>query len=355
MNMTGNDQNMKPTALVISLNFNPGHVSHLVASYRQMEELGYQSICYVNPRFKDFLSDDINIVTSDNSLPEAVVAIITFPSLNNLKVIRKLRKRKSKVLYIFHEPLAPLSHYRKSGFSWKYLAKLWVIDHINALTVRWSSNILIPSKKAIEYYHNNPLYRNDNVTYLPLLYDDEAATVTAQRKYISYIGTVAADHSFSEFLQYVKAALQNGWHPDCKFLIATKSEFEVPESIKDSERVTIQKGCPLTNEEINHAYASSLLVWNAYIRTTQSGVLAKAYMFGTPALVMKHNLNEFMIEGQTVVSITDNRNTNQIHSAINHILAHTEAFSQNCRDLFMRQFYYKNHNETIKILLGGVS
>ena len=29
-------------ALVISLNFHPGHVSHMVASYRQLEELGYE-------------------------------------------------------------------------------------------------------------------------------------------------------------------------------------------------------------------------------------------------------------------------------------------------------------------------
>ena len=27
--------------LIISLNFNPGHVSHLIASYKQCEDLGY--------------------------------------------------------------------------------------------------------------------------------------------------------------------------------------------------------------------------------------------------------------------------------------------------------------------------
>lgn len=46
-------------ALIVSLNFNPGHASHLVASYRQMEELGYESVCYVDNRFRGFLPADV--------------------------------------------------------------------------------------------------------------------------------------------------------------------------------------------------------------------------------------------------------------------------------------------------------
>ena len=51
-------------ALIISLNFNPGHVSHMVASYKQCEELGYESVYYVNPAFIPFLPKDSRAVSA---------------------------------------------------------------------------------------------------------------------------------------------------------------------------------------------------------------------------------------------------------------------------------------------------
>lgn len=343
---------MKPAAIIVSLNFNPGHVSHLIASYKQMEELGYSSVYYVNPLFAEFLPDNVSIITSDFKIPKCEVAVITFPSLHNLPLIQRLRKQGTKIIYIFHEPLAPLSHYRASGFSYKYLVKLWIIDHINSLTVKWSDCILIPSKKAIEYYQKNPKYKNPKVQYIPLLYDDEAINARpCNRQYISYIGTVAADHSFDEFLKYVEKAIDYNWNPEYKFLIATKSEFDIPEKLSVCSRVVIKKGTPLTNEEINNAYSSSILVWNAYTRTTQSGVLAKAYMFGTPALVMKHNLNEFMVDKQTVFSIIDNTDVNEIQSGIDDIIRNFVKYTANCRDSFLSLFYYRNYNKILKEIL----
>ena len=101
--------------------------------------------------------------------------------------------------------------YRKAGFSIKYLAKLWVIDHVSALTVKWSDFILIPSRKAIKYYEENSLYKNKKYFYLPLMYSDEYKENNAKvpRQFFSYIGTVAADHSFSEYLNFVEWAVTN--------------------------------------------------------------------------------------------------------------------------------------------------
>lgn len=339
-------------ALIISLNFNPGHVSHLVASYKQCQEIGYEPWLYVNPEFRKFLSGGLNVVDTSEPLPGCDIAIFLFPSLNNLVLIHKLKRSNTKVVYIFHEPLAPLKHYRRAGFSYRYLAKLWVIDHVSALTVKWSDAILLPSRKAEEYYKNNPLYRNSNAFYLPLMYDDELkGDLSRERKYISYIGTVAPDHSFNEFLSFVETALSKGWLEDKHFLIATKSEFKVPESLKSSDRVTIQKGRPLTDEEINEAYSKSAVIWNAYIRTTQSGVLAKSYMFGTPAIVLKQNLNEFMIDGNTVVAIESNTDCQQIKRAIDMILANQAEYCENCRRMFLNTFFYRNYNAKLKSII----
>lgn len=343
-------------ALVISLNFHPGHVSHMVASYRQMEELGYESVYCVAEGFVNYLPKDSRIcVYRKDELPKVSIAIFVFPSQKNLLLIRKLKRQGAKIVYIFHEPLAPLKEYKKAGFSYKYLAKLWVINRISSLTVKWSDVILLPSKKAVDYYKANPLYKNENTHYLPLLYDDERKNFLTlpERKYFSYIGTVAADHSFDEYLQFVKKVIEKDALPELSFLVATKSEFEVPQELLDSPRVIIRKGTPLSDEEINECYASTFVVWNAYARTTQSGVLAKSFMFGTPAIVLRKNLSEFTEDGKEVVAIDDNTSFEEIEKAVVKITDSFTQFSDAARKRFEETFYYKQYNITIKKIIDN--
>lgn len=137
------------------------------------------------------------------------------------------------------------------------------------------------------------------------------------------------------------------------FLIGTKSDFEVPEVLEKSSRVSIHKGQPMTDEEIDAYYSSTMVVWNAYARTTQSGVLAKSFMFGTPALVMRHNLNEFTHDGDNVVAIDENTNFEEIEAAVANIRDHFESFSAGCRKEFEMSFYYKVYNEQFKRIIDG--
>ena len=343
-------------ALIISLNFHPGHVSHMVASYKQCEELGYKSVYYVNPAFTPYLPKDSRIVSvEEGKRPKADLAIFLFPSQRNLPLMWKLKRQGTKVVYIFHEPLAPMKVYRQAGFSMKYLARLWVIDHVSALTVKWSDCVLIPSRKAIKYYEENSIYKNERYYYFPLMYDDECDEHYAKthRNYFSYIGTVAADHSFDEYLAFVDWAICNEKLLDVKFLIATKSEFVIPKSLQNSNRVTFHKGRPMSDEEINSYYSSSIAVWNAYARTTQSGVLAKSFMFGTPALVLRKNLNEFTHDGQNVVAIEDNTNKEEIASAVKRMNNNRQFFSVECRKEFERSFYYRVYNDVFEKIING--
>lgn len=344
------------TALIISLNFHPGHVSHMVASYKQCEELGYYSVYYVNLAFTPYLPKGSRIVSSVSSeRPKADLAIFLFPNQKNLPLIWKLKRQGAKVVYIFHEPLAPMKVYCEAGFSKKYLAKLWVINRISALTVKWSDYVLIPSKKAMKYYEENSLYTNKNYYYLPLMYSDEREErhTFIPRMYFSYIGTVAADHSFQEYLEFVEWAVTNNKLEGISFMISTKSEFEIPEIMKNSNRVSIYKGIPMTDEEINTYYSSSIAVWNAYARTTQSGVLAKSFMFATPAVVMRTNLNEFTHDGLNVVAIYDNTNKEEIAAAVERIYKNLEAFSVECRKEFEKSFYYGVYNDQFKEIING--
>ena len=349
---------MDRCALIISLNFNPGHVSHMVASYKQCEELGYTSYYYVTKEFVDFLPKDSRVlVYGQDAVESCDMAIFLFPARANLKVIWQLKHLyDSRIVYIFHEPLAPMKVYRESGFSYKYLTKLWVINRISALTVRWSDVILLPSRKAVGLYEQNKLYKNENYYYLPLLFDDEytAEYAKIERKYYIYIGTIAVDHSFNEFLQFVEKAVKDDILPDIKFLIATKSDFEVPKTLEESPRVVIRKGKPLSNDEINEAYASTDVVWNAYARTTQSGVLAKSFMFGTPAIVLRKNLSEFTEDGQEVAAIDDNTSFEEIERAVLHIIGDFEHYSSSARKRFEDIFFYRKYNEKMNQILSSL-
>lgn len=337
-------------ALIISLNFNPGHVSHMVASYKQCEELCYKSIYYVDPAFLPFLPKGSNIqFVSEGISCKIDLAIFLFPSQKNLPLIWKLKHQGTKVIYIFHEPLAPMSVYRKAGFSYKYLLRLWLINRISALIVKYSDIILLPSRKSVNLYVRNHSYKNKNYYYLPLMYDDERTIefINLKRQFFSYIGTIAADHSFNEYLDFVCWAIKNDELPEFNFLIATKSRFEIPGLLRNSSRIVIKQGKAMTDEEINMCYASSIVVWNAYVRTTQSGVLAKSFMFGTPALVMRTNLNEFMHENANVVAIDENTDKNQIKRAIQKIYRNFENFSTESRMEFEKSFYYKVYNDDL--------
>ena len=139
--------------------------------------------------------------------------------------------------------------------------------------------------------------------------------------------------------------------PEFKFLIATKSSFTVPDILKDSQRISIQQGRPLTDEEINAYYVSTIVVWNAYARTTQSGVLAKSFMFGTPAIVLRKNCNEFAHDGIEIKAIEDNTNKDEIAAAIEEVKKNFGAYSSNCRKRFMESFYYRQYNKQFRELI----
>jgi glycosyltransferase involved in cell wall biosynthesis len=152
----------------------------------------------------------------------------------------------------------------------------------------------------------------------------------------------------------VEKAIAENRLPQLRFLIATKSEFEIPLALAESSRVVIQKGRPLSDEEINEYYATTFVVWNAYVRTTQSGVLAKSFMFGTPAIVLKKNLSEFTVDGQEVAAIDDNTSFEEIEKAVLRITENFDHYSLAARKRFEETFYYRQYNETFSKILSSL-
>lgn len=349
------------TALIISLNFHPGHVSHLRASYHQFEELGYESCYYVNEAFKDFLPKVSRAIFYGEDKPKAAdVAIVWFPSQKNLSVMWALkRKFKTKIIYCFHEPVLSFKEYHDSGYTRKQVLIERIKDWIGAYTSNIADAVVLPSKKAYNNYLAGKLYKNRNAIYLPLMYDDEREKeqVKSERKYFSYIGTVATDHSFNEFVSFIKWAYKQKSLDEVHFLIATRSEVLFDDELNkmiEVGRLKLIQGKSMDDETINSCYASTYVVWNAYVRTTQSGVLAKSFMFGTPAIVLRKNLSEFTEDGKEVVAIADNTSFAEIEAAVLRIVESFPHFSDAARRRFEGTFYYRNYNEKMKGIIKSL-
>lgn len=334
-------------AIVVSLKFNPGHVSHMIASFKQLSELGYDTYFYINEKFVEFLPKEFLkdvIIHGKQSIGKVDLAIFLFPSLYNITEIIKIRLRnKCNILYIYHEPILSFKEFKDSGFKGIKLMMLYLKNLVSALIVKMVDIVLLPSNKALYNYDHNKLYSNKNRHYIPLMYDDEVdETNQCNKEYFSYIGTIASDHSFDKYVNFIRWAIETNWCPEIKFLIATRSECTLDFT---SPRLSVIAGRPLTNQEINECYAKSYVIWNAYKRTTQSGVLPKAFMFSTPAIILSNNTNEFTVSGYNVEEIKDNTSFVEISEALLKIYNNLQYYKTNARDSFLKKFHYQQYND----------
>ncbi len=339
---------MFKTIIIASLNFRPAHVAHLVANYKLAEEIGLTPTLLVNDAFIPFLPKGLRFETDYRRLTKADYAIFWFPSIWNLKVMMWLKFRhKCCLMYVVHEPLERYSTYIKSGNSHQWTIKFFTKYYVSLGFIALSDLIIVPSEKALRLYKTSPARRiNKNVTLIPLMFYHETLAHTPERQYFSYIGTISPDHAYDKFVNFISwSNEQPGEIAQLKFLIATRYNVErtpIIRTLEDTGRLKIIDAHPLTDEEINSAYASSFCVWNAYNRTTQSGVIAKSFMFGTPALVLKRNMSDFMVPQKNVVICNSNEDCNEIKDAILYAYNHFDTMSGNALHTYQTTFDYSN-------------
>ncbi len=351
---------MKEIALIVSLKFRAAHISHLVASYRQMEELGYKCYCYIHPDAISFLSEDIDYITDLSQIYNINVAIFWFPALANIKAMFKIKYGyKAKIIYVYHEPVESFVSYLKVGNSIWWTTKFYCKYWISLIFVILANKIILPSQKAINLYKKNATrWINHNYSYLPLIYNDEWIDKTKlNRVYFSYIGGISYDHAFDKYIDFIYNAYKKKDLPEVKYLIATWQAIPYDKRIIEMKNAGIlktQSGRPMTNEEINSYYASSFLIWNAYHRSTQSGVLAKAFMFGTPGLVMRYNLSEFVKDGREVIAVNSNSDYNELLCAVKSVIENFFNYSKNSRINFKKNYLYIAHNSKMQQIITSL-
>lgn len=355
---------MKEKCLIISRKFHGGHWSHISAMYSLFNDLGYDTYLYVNEQFLN--NEEEFVVKSRKKLNlsdyrEFKLVVVLFPDFaNSWNLIKFKFWGTAKLIYLFHEPIDNYSSFRLSGFSRKQIVRLFFINQFNKLTSLISTYILLPSNKSFITYRRSYEYLNNRYFLIPLLFDDEGklcSVNSADRKFISYIGTIASDHAFEKFCTFVIYAIKNKLFQDKIFLIATsntldpliKKELLISGSIVN---LKIVDGAWLSNKEINYYFSKSAIVWNAYDRSNQSGVLAKSFMFGAPILGNKMIPNEFIIHKSNGIYLDNNTDLEEISAAVFDILKDLDSYSTNSRETFMNNYFYKKYISFFELILN---
>lgn len=338
-------------AILVSKRFNPGHISHMEANCKLLEEQGFYVRFCVNDRFLSFpdcgMQGKASAFSDWVALGRGDLFIVWYASLSavfNLLFVRLFSR--ATTVYIYHEPYTSFSSYRASGFSWIKTVRVTAISMVSRVICALSDKIILPSERAVQAV---PAAQRQLRRYakINLMFADESGLKTQglAREFVSYIGTIAEDHAFDEFVRLMQGCVADQELLPLRFLIATRSlvpdkHRAVIDQCVSSGRLVLQAGRPMTNAEINHFYASSFVVWNAYRRSMQSGVLPKAYMFGTPVLVSTSNQSEYFQKGVHGALLSALYTQREFQHAINWLQAEWPAISGNCRAQYMQNFDY---------------
>jgi hypothetical protein len=326
------------------------------ANYLMLMELGFEPSLYIHNGFNQMSIDlkRINLFSQLVRDKNFRYFIVWFPSIKSLidMIFISIFRKNTTVIYFFHEPFDSFVNYLNSGFSLLKTIKITLVSLFNVFLVALSNKVVLPSDASLLKYEDTYSWLNKPHIRIPLLFNDELVGPIKEfleRPFISYIGTIAEDHAFDEFVSLVTKASEEDLFPGLQFLIASRSNMPEWAMGKLSKAIASGKlimhfGKPLTNDEINSYYHSSVVVWNAYRRSMQSGVMPKAFMFGTPVLISDLNQSEFFVNHECGELIFQ-YNYKSTVLGISQIIENFSMYSKFSRDAFLRNYFYKTHSQ----------
>ncbi|BDU71078.1 glycosyltransferase [Mesoterricola silvestris] len=324
--------------------------------------LGYQALGHsvaflLHPSYKLFkeLAETAPILEAEG--PGAIdlrsfdLALFYNMAPNNATLARRMKGCGLKVAYVYHEPWESIPTYLRTEGPYSTL-KLTLAHRFSVDLLKLSDLVILSSKRAMELYHQGDVRYNHHVEYIPLLLTDECPKgELPERRFVSYIGTICPGHAFDAFVRFMEFAADQD--SSLTFLLASRSPTPTSTAFKRAlrklgNRLRVQCGRPLTNEEINNLYLQSVCTWNLYKRTTQSGVLPRAQMLGAPSLASPvGSLPEFMRDGQEGIFVKD-PSPMAIMEAASKIRENQDQFSANCRSNFLNTFHFQANLERIR-------
>jgi glycosyltransferase involved in cell wall biosynthesis len=357
------------TAAVISLYFSCAHASHMMALGKLLNALGFAVTFILDEKYlsmADFaaIGETVTVGGRSNRPGERAfdLAVVCNCATRNHVLVRDLRAQGASVFYLFHEP-GPL-------WSWSYFLsegcrqtiRFVISSCFNIVTVRRSTAVIVHSSCALALYEQNYLRHNSNVHAMPLLFDDEIGSDRVERarhdkRFFGFVGTACKSHGFDVFVSFAKFAIGSGSR--MPFSIATKVDLssllaedrELARLVREG-RIRMQHGRGLSNDEINLHYLDCFCVWAVYRRSTQSGVMANAFMAGSPVIATRvGSFPEYVVpgvNGEFVDSVDDFGAMLRLAEKMRRDIP---AYSAGSRKTFLDTFYYGANRKKLTELL----
>jgi glycosyltransferase involved in cell wall biosynthesis len=350
--------------LIASVHFGAGHTAHLQAYQKLSEECGYETALYLHQDYMKLFSNiQGKLFFREDEVKEFKPDVVWIynTGTENIGLIKLAKELHSRIVYVLHEPYMGFKELMKDGsYWWKQGAACVLNDWI----CKKSDRVVLSSRYAAKNCRRYMRSAYKKHVMFPLIFEDEylqdhnvAADKEEQRQYFTMASAYDDPKASDEFLNFVKESKDRN---DIKFRIATRTEISeklkdpVVEEMVESGRLIVQQGRPLTEDEMNTAYRTAIATWNAYKRSTQSGVLAHSFMQGSPVIATQvGSFDEYVIDGKTGTFI-NNYSYNEIFEAYQRIAQNIDDISLNCRKAFQHRFYYKNQEERFRKIIKSL-
>jgi glycosyltransferase involved in cell wall biosynthesis len=353
---------------IVSLKFNPAHISYIIAYSNLFKSIGVDAHLILDKQYSLFYNElknneiiyiNCSHIKTFKDLKYDLFLLYNV-ALSNLKILSNSKRTGARSIYVFHEPFDGFNNLIHEGID--HITKWLMAYLISKAIIKMVDLVIVPSQYAYNLYMKNEFKHNKNVEIIPLIMTDEINRTLniKEKQYFSYIGHAYKGHGFDLFLDFIKYA--HSLNNKIRYQIATRTDLtnllkrdQLLNYMVKSGYLKVNHGRPLSNEEINIAYNESLCIWNLYRRSTQSGVLPKAFMFGTPVLATNvGSSGEFIIDGFNGF-ILNKYDKNLIYLRVIEILSNLSVMSNNARNSFLRYFYWENYSEKFKQYVDMVS
>lgn len=333
---------------VASLRFAPGHIAHLRAYRELFLSLDCEVKLFLDGEYRSFMADvpDTVFITDYKDIvnwkPDRVLSYNIAPQ--NIQLAKKCKRSNIPFFYVLHEPWDSLKELLSMAKS--FIPKRIIVHGVNYLIAQNAYKVILASEFGRDKYLRYMKGCNKNYDVFPLIFcDDYNGLEKVERRYLSFIGGFTKLRGCYQYLDLIKYSISR--NEEIRFLIATRSSTDsqledsvIKKAISDG-RLVVYSGKPMTSNEINHHYRESICAWNAYITSTQSGVLANALMQGTPVIVTDRGDSADIVKDKRECRYVSLPHDNQeIIEAYQDIANHLEDYVKNARHTFEQKIKY---------------
>ena len=348
--------------VIYSGKFNNGHVTGLMGWYQTFEYLGYYVELALPMDYLTYFSSEYKIINNKNiNFCNFDIVFIFNLSLHDQFIITEAKRHNSniKILFLHHEPWRGFKlEKERLTLSFSMGIKILSKKIIAKRVIKNSDCIILPSKNSYEIYKKNESKYNSRYEYTNLIIvDSEHGDLRINKRYFSFIATATRDKGIDIFFEFVKYCFSKAY--DITFSITTKTDLtqyidkDIEEIIKNGY-LLLKHGKPLSETEMNEAYDNSLCSWLVYLSSSQSGVLPKCLLWGSPVVASKTGVFLEQIDGKNGILIEKVDDFEEIYCAYKKIKDNKTAYINNARKTYERFYSIESNAKTVERIINAL-